>query len=145
MKMIGKAHWFGRRKYGGWGISPKTWQGWVYMAIVILPYIVFQALPFWDNITRLIVTVLWLSFLMVDVNHIMFTMKRDEREYKMEAISERNAAWFMVLVLVVGVVYQIVSSALNKSFEVNWFMVIALFGGAIVKSISNIYMDKRGV
>jgi len=30
----------------------------------------------------------------------MFTIDRDEREHKIEAISERNAAWFMVLILV---------------------------------------------
>jgi len=26
--MIGNPEWFQRRKYGGWGIFPKTWQGW---------------------------------------------------------------------------------------------------------------------
>jgi hypothetical protein len=143
--MIGKAKWFKRRKYGGWGISPKTWQGWVYVIVVILPFIVFQALPLWGDEIRIIITILWISFLMVDVTHIMFTLNRDEREYKIEAISERNAAWFMVLVLVAGIVYQAITSALNQSVEINWFMVVALFGGAIVKTISNIVMDKRGV
>lgn len=143
--MIGKAEWFQRRKYGGWGISPRTWQGWVYVGAVLIPFIVFQALPFWETGTRLMVTLFWLAFLMIDVNHIMFTLNRDEWEHKIGAISERNAAWFMALVLVIGVVYQIISSALQQDLQVNWFMVTALFGGAIVKSISNMYLEKRGI
>ena len=141
--MIGKAEWFKRRKYGGWGVSPKTWQGWVYVVAVLLPFIVFQALPFWNTTTRIAVTVFWLVFLMVDVNHIMMTLRRDEREHKIEAIAERNAAWFMAMVLVIGVVYQIISSALAQDLQVNWFMVVALFGGAIVKTISNIKLERK--
>lgn len=143
--MIGKAKWFQRRKYGGWGISPKTWQGWVYLAVVMLPFVIFQALPYWETKLRLIVTGIWISFLLVDVTHIMLTLKRDEREYKIEAVSERNASWFMMLVLVIGLIYQIISSALQQSFEVNWFMATALFGGAIVKSISNIILERRAL
>lgn len=143
--MIGKADWFQRRKYGGWGISPKTWQGWVYVLSILAPFVAFQAMPIWQESTRIIVTIGWLAFLMIDVNHIMFTLNRDEREHKIEAVSERNAAWFMALVLVAGIVYQIISSALNNSLQVNMFMVTALFGGAIVKTISNMYLEKRGV
>ncbi|MFO8015496.1 MAG: hypothetical protein R6U32_00165 [Candidatus Woesearchaeota archaeon] len=143
--MIGKPEWFKRRKYGGWGISPRTWQGWAYIAAVILPFVIFHALPFWETQTRIIITALWVAFLMVDVNHIMLALKRDEREYRIEAIAERNAGWFMVLVLVAGILYQIISSAMQQTFEVNWFMVTALFGGAIIKSVSNIYMDKKGL
>lgn len=143
--MIGKAEWFQRRKYGGWGISPKTWQGWVYVAAVILPFALFQALPYWDNATRLSVTGIWIAFLLVDVTHIMVTLKRDEREYKIEAIAERNASWFMAIVLVAGIVYQIIISALQQSFDVNWFMVAALFGGAIIKTVSNITLEKRAL
>ncbi len=141
--MIGKAEWFQRRKYGGWGISPKTWQGWVYVALILIPFIVFQAMPFWSTQTRLIVTGIWIAFLMVDVTHIMLTLNRDEREYKIEAIAERNAGWFMALVLVVGIVYQVINSALNQTIAVNWFMVVALFGGAIVKTVSNILLEKK--
>jgi len=143
--MIGKSEWFKRRKYGGWGISPKAWQGWAYVAAVIVPFVVFHSLPFWETRTRLIVTAFWFAFLIFDVNHIMFTLRRDEREHRIEAIAERNAGWFMALVLVAGIAYQIISSALQQSLEVNWFMVTALFGGAIVKTVSNLYIDKKGL
>lgn len=143
--MIAKKEWFKRRKYGGWGVSPKTWQGWVYVGAMIIPLIVFQSLPFWEDKLRLIVTGLWISFLLVDVLPIMFTVNRDELEAKIEAISERNAGWFMMLVLVAGIVYEIISSSIKGNLEINWFLAVALFGGALVKTISNIILEKRGV
>ncbi|MFA6888554.1 MAG: hypothetical protein WC254_03585 [Candidatus Woesearchaeota archaeon] len=141
--MIGKSNWFQRRKYGGWGISPKTWQGWVYVAVIILPFIIFQALPFWNVSTRMYITLGWLIFLLLDVSHIMVTLKRDEREYKIEAISERNAAWVMVMVIVAGVLYETILSALDNSFTVDIFLIVALFAGMIAKTISNVIYEKR--
>ncbi|MBD3249665.1 hypothetical protein GF336_06495 [Candidatus Woesearchaeota archaeon] len=49
------------------------------------------------------------------------------------------------MVIVIGLLYEIISSALRQDLQVNWFLAVALFGGAIVKTISNIYLDKRGV
>ena len=143
--MIGKPEWFGRRKYGGWGISPKTWKGWVYIAFFIIPFIVFQSLPFWDNKTRITLTIGWLAFLLLDVTHIMISLKRDEREQKIESLSERNASWFMVLVLAIGILYEGITSALNQKVSVNIFLIIALFGGMIVKTVSNIVLERRAL
>ena len=143
--MIGRPDWFQRRKYGGWGISPKTWQGWVYTAAIIIPFMVFQALPFWTQQTRMVVTVLWIAFLLVDVGHIMIMLRRDEREEKIEAFAERNASWFMAIVLTIGIVYQIITSALAERFVVNWFMVIALFGGGLVKTASNLVLERKSI
>ncbi len=143
--MIAKKSWFKRRKYGGWGVSPKSWQGWLYIALVILPFIIFQILPYWSTEIRVYVTLGWVVFLMLDILPIMITLRRDEREFKNEAVAERNAAWFMVMVLVIGLIYEILSSALNQDFQINWFLVVALFGGALIKTISNIYLDKKGV
>lgn len=143
--MIGKPEWFQRRKYGGWGITPKTWQGWVYVAVILIPFAIFQALPYWSNAERIYITIGWIVFLLFDVVHIMIAMKRDEREYKIEAISERNAAWAMILVLAIGVLYQAITSALNETLRVDWFLVAALFGGLIVKSISNIVLERRAM
>lgn len=38
--MIARADWFRRRKYGGWGVSPRTWQGWAYIVAILLPFII---------------------------------------------------------------------------------------------------------
>ncbi len=141
--VIAQPGWFKRRKYGGWGITPKAWQGAVYLAVVFISFGIFQALPFWSIQTRLIVTAIWLLFLVVDVSDVMIRMKRDERERVHEAIAERNALWIMMMILVAGILYQITISALNQTVKIDWFIVVALFSGLIVKTISNIYLDKK--
>jgi len=143
--MIGKPEWFERRKYGGWGLHPKTWQGWLYLALIILPFIVFHSLPFWDVKTRMVITIIWVGFLLLDITHIMVALKRDEREFKIEAMSERNAAWMMILVLVLGILYQIITSALQQKIMVDWFLVVALFGGMFAKTFSNMILEKKAL
>jgi len=140
--MIGRPEWFERRKYGGWGLHPKTWQGWVYIAVFLIPFAVFHSM-IWDDSTRIFVTIVWLGILLLDVVHIMINLKRDEREHKIEALSERNAAWTMVLIAAIGVLYQAISSGLVNTFNVDWFLVAVLFGGLIVKSISNLVLERR--
>lgn len=142
--MIAKPEWFNQRKYSGWGVTPRSWQGWAYSLAIIVVLVIFQAIPDLDAQVRTAGTVLWVVFVALDLLPIMVTMKKDEREYKNEAIAERNAAWFMVLVLVIGIVYEIVISGLSHELSINGFMVLALFGGAIVKGVSNYRMDKKG-
>ncbi len=143
--MIGKPEWFERRKYSGWGLHPKTWQGWAYLAVVMLPFVIFQSFPYWSTEIRMVATVIWISFLLADTLHIMFTLKRDEREQKIEAISERNAAWSMMLVLVFGLLYQMITSALDQAVQIDWFLAAALIAGAIIKSVSNIVLERRAL
>jgi len=141
--MIGKAEWFERRKYGGWGLHPKTWQGWVYVASILLPLITFQSMPIWSDTLRIYVTIGWLLFLLLDTGHIMVTLRSDEREKKIENISERNAAWIMVIIITLGILYDIYRSVMTQTIIVNWFLIAALFGGMIAKSISNIVLERR--
>jgi hypothetical protein len=141
--MIGKPEWFKRRKYGGWGIVPKTWQGWVYIIAIILPFAIFNALPYWNAKTRIIVTVLWALFLIIDVIHIMAKMPRDERDRLHEAIAERNALWAIIMVLVIGIGYQVARSTITGVMQIDYFIIAAVFAGVIVKGISNVYLDKK--
>ena len=141
--MIGKSEWFNRRKYSGWGLgTPRNWKGWVYLAGIFIPFLIFQLLPFWNNLTKIIVTAAWLIFLVFDVTSMMIKMG-DERERKHEAIAERNALWIVIAVLVAGLGYQIAQSAVNQNFKIDIFIIIALFAGIIAKAISNIYLDKK--
>ena len=141
--MIGRAEWFERRKFGGWGLSIKTWQGWVYIIVFMAPMIIFQSLPQWDVKTRLIFTGIWIAILLIDVIDIMIHMKKDERESKHEAIAERNSAWAMVGVITAGILYYSFKSSLTLRFEFDWFLAAALFAGVITKGISNYYLDKK--
>jgi hypothetical protein len=142
--MIGKPEWFKRRKYGGWGIFPKTWQGWAYLVVVLGIFVVFQALPFWSNTERLVVTGIWALFLVVDVAHIMLKVNRDEREKIHEAIAERNALWAILAVLIVGIGYQVASSATVQDFSsIDPFLVAAVAAALIAKAASNLYLDRK--
>jgi hypothetical protein len=145
MTMIGKAEWFKQRKYSGWGIMPKTWQGYVYLAAILVPIAVFQALPFWSAQVRAYVTIGWAALIALDVFHIMATLKRDEREYKIEAMSERNAAWAMILAIVIGVAYQTITSGIKESFSVDIFLIIALVAGMAAKAISNLAYERKAL
>ena len=142
--MIAKKEWFKRRKYLGWGVEPKTWQGWAYIGVLIVGLLAFQFLPFFTDEIKIYITLGWIAFMIIDILPIMFSVERDEREYRIEAIAERNAAWFMMGILVIGLLYDITISAITETINVNWFIVVALLGGAIVKTISNIYLDKKG-
>ena len=143
--MIARPEWFERRKYGGWGLHPKTWQAWLYIGVIMLPLIIFQSLGFWSTGQRVAVTILWTAFLLLDTGHVMVTLQRDELETKIEAYSGRNAAWAMVFFAVVGILYQTTVSAFNQSLSVDWFLVGVLFAGMTVKTASNIYYEKKGM
>lgn len=141
--MIGKPEWFNRRKYSGWGIgTPRNWKGWVYLAGIFIPFLVFQLLPFWSSTARIIATGAWILFLIFDVTSMMIKIG-DERERIHEAIAERNALWAIIAVLIVGIGYQIAYSAVNQNFKIDIFLIIALFVGVIIKAISNFYLDRK--
>jgi small basic protein len=142
--MIGKPEWFARRKYSGWGLTPKTWQGWAYILAMIVPLIVFQAMPYWSAEIRVAVTIVWVVVLAVDIFDIMIHLKIDEREKMHEALAERNAAWFMVVVLAIGLAYELAANATVGRAYVNPFIAIALFGAVVIKAFSNIYLEKKG-
>ena len=142
--MIGKPEWFQRRKYGGWGIFPKTWQGWAYIAAMLVPFAVLQFFTFWSAKTRTIITVVWLLIFCIDTITIMVKMKKDEREREHEAIAERNALWVMIALLAIGVAYQAASSAVKgPSPYVDPVIIIALVGGLLAKAITNVYMERK--
>lgn len=142
--MIGNPKWFSRRKYGGWGLYPKTWQGWVYVAAIILPLLVFQLFKMDSGLTT-IITIAWVGVFAIDTIHIMIKLKKDEMETKIEALAERNAAWAMVAAIAVGVGYQVARSAVTGTQEIDYFLIATLFAGLIAKAATNIYLEKKGV
>lgn len=141
--MLGKASWFQKRKYGGWGITPKTWQGWVYILSFIAILLIFQLIPLWNDFQRTIFTGLWLLILSVDVIQIMINLKKDELEKIQEAVAERNASWAMAFILTIGILYQLISSGLEEKIELDPFLAIALFAGLLTKSLSYYLLEKK--
>ena len=49
----------------------------------------------------------------------------------------------MAFILVGGVLYEILSSALKGQVKVDFFLVAALFGGMIAKTISNLLLERK--
>lgn len=140
--MLGKPHWFQRRKYGGWGVYPKTWQGWVYIAVAIAVFLIIQRLPFGDMQTKTIVTVVLAAVIVLDLIHIMVRLPMDERDRIHEAIAERNALWAIISALSAGICWQALTSAQNN-LQIDPVIIIALFAGLIAKTVTNIYLDRK--
>ena len=141
--MIAKPEWFGPRKYGGWGAFPKTRAAWIYIILVMLPFVAFHAMPFWSVPLRTGVTVAWLLFVFVDMMDVMVRMKLDEREKLHEAFAERNASRVMMLVLVGGILYQGITSGLAQAYQVDVFLIIALILGAMTKAMTYVRLEGK--
>ena len=141
--MLGKPHWFKRRKYGGWGFYPCCWQGWTYLGLIILPIFLVQYLPFLGSDGRLVATFVWGAVIMADSIHIMVQMPMDEREKRHEAMAERNALWAIILALCFGVAYQTAAGAAKGTVAVDPVIIVALFAGVVIKAATNIYLDRR--
>jgi len=75
-----------------------------------------------------------------DTTDIMLKMKKDEREKMHEAIAERNALWGVVAVLTAGILYDLITNALQERFYVNPFIAAALIVALLIKSITNLYL-----
>ena len=144
--MLGNPNWFKRRKYSGWRLTPKTWQGWVYIGILLASafsiFILTTSLKL-QTPYQIGILLCLLIFIVMDSLDIAIRMDKDERETTHEAFAERNAAWVMVLILGTGIVFQLSISLLQGTLYVDPFTVTALLGGFIAKGMSNwYYIDK---
>ena len=140
--MIGNPKWFSIRKYGGWGLTPNCLQGWLYILVVIMPLVVLQITAMPEPI-KAGITIAWTLIIFADIVDIMVRMKKDEREIIHEAIAERNAMWFMVTALAVGIVYQTGLGVIKQTYEIDPVVMIALGGATIVKAITHLYLKNK--
>jgi hypothetical protein len=104
--MIGKPEWFQRRKYGGWGLHPKDWRGWVYILAFAIPIIVFQAIPIWNLEFRLVITGIWALILIIDTIDLFIKLKKDEREKIMRPLLKETQCGQSVLYLLSGSLFR---------------------------------------
>ncbi|MFA6520492.1 MAG: hypothetical protein WCT44_02705 [Candidatus Paceibacterota bacterium] len=141
--MIGKHEWFRRRKYTGWGFTPVTWQGWIYVAISILPLVLLTSFPPISQ-TRIVLIVIWALIVSCDFIDIMIHLPKDERDRIHEAIAERNALWVILAVLIVGAAYQTATGVMTQDIsKIDPVILIAVVVGLVVKAVSNFYLDKK--
>lgn len=141
--MLAKAVWFQKRKYTGWGVNPKTWQGWVYIAGFIFVLTLMQSAPFLSSFVKNVFSVVLVVFLLIDTLQVMAAFDKDELEERNEAIAERNASWAMVVTLTIGIIYPIISKGAENSSEINPFLIAALVVGFMVKAVSYFIIEKK--
>lgn len=141
--MFAKTQWFQKRKYGGWGLTPKTWQGWVYVLGFVAVMAIIQSLGFINEEVKKIVSGLVIGLFILDILRIMFQLKKDELEVQFEAIAERNASWAMVVVLTAGILYQVLISATKDIYAVDPFLIMALVIGVLAKGLSYLILERK--
>ena len=140
--MIAKSSWFSPRKYGGWGLTPNCWQGWAYIGVITLLLVLVSNLNlpgFWSTGLMLALGTIFT----VDFIDIFVHLKKDERDVIHEALAERNAMWFMVATLGVGVAYQASVGVVTKSLSLDPVILIALIGSVIVKAATHWYLRNK--
>jgi len=143
--MIGKAAWFRPRKYGGWGLMPATKEGWLYILGLIIISILISIIPGISVDIKNIILYGFVFLISLDILHIMTKLPMDEMEKQMEAIAERNAAWTMVALITAGFIYKTIIAAISGQADIDWFLLTPILGGALVKSLTNIYLERRGL
>lgn len=141
--MLGKPQWFQRRKYAGWGIYPKTYQGWLYLFILVAGLVLIQLINWPGNNTAVILMSIWAGVFVIDTIDIMIRMPRDERDLIHEAIAERNALWVMIIALVIGIAYRTAQNVVRGEIYIDPVIIIALFAGLAAKAVTNLYLDKK--
>ncbi len=137
--MFANPRWFGRRKWGGWGIYPRTKEGLLYILLLITPVLMLTYSPLPEQ-TKTSWTLIWTGFVVVDVFSIMLRIKHDKRETKLEAIAERNAGWALVFVIGAGIIYQAYKTSITGINHMDPFLLAALFISWLVKAFSHLYL-----
>jgi len=104
--MIGKAHWFKYRTFG-WGVNPKTWQGWLYVAIAACLMAGTFAIGMVDSTKMWIFAIITTVFI-VDIIVIMTNLPKvtDERENYHQLVIERNCSFAAIIALLAIALYQ---------------------------------------
>jgi hypothetical protein len=146
--MIGKPHWFKHRTLG-WGVAPKTWQGWVYIAVAVIllagTFALGKTNPMMMWLFAIIITIL-----IVDVMVIMTQLPKvtDERENYHQLIIERNCSFAAIVALLAIAIYQTYKNtgflvSQNGAIPFDVSILIVLGAMLVVKVASTAYVKLK--
>lgn len=143
--MLGRPEWFTYRT-AGWGLAPRTWQGWVYILCFLAAWGLISLAPLPEDVrAKLSFTVVGL--LVLDVVSIWAAMGRhhDERERLHQLIIERNCSIAAVSAVVAAMVFEAWRSAPSAGDSLPFDpMLIGILGAmAVTKLVSSIWLRAR--
>lgn len=151
--MIGKPEWFTYRKFG-WGIAPKSWQGWAYLGTVALLLGFTTAIGINNAIMPWLFGAI-ITLLVLDVIHIMTKLPQvhDERENIHQLIIERNCSFAAIVALLAVALFQtyqnrgtILSNAatgVSPGIPFDISILIVLGAMLLTKIASTLYVSKK--
>jgi len=144
--MIGKPHWF-RYRIFGWGLAPKTWQGWVYVAV--LAFLIGGTLAMGINdSTKMWIFAIIITVAVVDMILIMSSLPKvsDERENYHQLIIERNCSFAAIVALLAIALYQTYKNTgfmQSQGLPFDYSLLIILGAMFITKVISTLYVKTK--
>ncbi len=143
--MLGRPEWFTYRT-AGWGLAPRTWQGWVYILCFIAAWVLISLAPLREDVRNALSFTI-VGLLVIDVISIWAAMGRhhDERERLHQLIIERNCSVAAVFAVVAAMVYQTWRSAPTAGDSIPFDpMLIGILGVmAVTKLVSSIWLRTR--
>ena len=135
--VIAKPEWFKRKNQGFLGYQI-TWQGAVYLTVAII-VLLFGILFTESLIINLIATGLFLFLFMDALSASLKSL--DERERMHSAIAMRNAAWGMIITMIIMSIIFSSFSGIKANLSI-LFIITALIGGII--NVMTLYKLERG-
>lgn len=133
--MLGRPEWFTYR-FAGWGIAPRTWQGWVYVGAFTAVFLAVNQLPISGRAQTILMWVIGGVFLL-DAFTIWSQLGKvhDERQRLHQLIIERNCSVAGVIALVGALIYQSFRQQAPDPL-----LLVALGVMALTKLVSTLYL-----
>lgn len=147
--MIGKPEWFKYRTFG-WGVAPKTWQGWVYVGVLAFALGGITAMGLNNAISQWLFAAV-IAIVVIDIFHIMLQLPKisDERENYHQLIIERNCSFAAIIALVGIALYQtyqnraLFQTGINTSIPFDWSIAAVLGAMLAAKIGSTLYVKMK--
>lgn len=143
--MLVRPEWFTHRQ-ARWGIAPKTWQGWVYIAVFMGLNALVGLLPLPQE-TRRTISFTLIGLLVMDFISIWAGTGRhhDERENLHHLIIERNCSILAVMAIIAAMAWQTwhALGAAGESIPFDPAFLAVLGFMAVTKLASGLYLRTR--
>lgn len=143
--MFAKPEWF-RFRTMGWGISPCTWQGWLYVLCYMAALNGVRLLPLSRPMQLMLILVV-VCLLLIDMVHVWLGLRsqRDERDLMHTLIIERNCAYTAVTMLVLCLLWQVFAHLRDPGREpaIDGALILTLVAMSLTKLVSTIYLRRR--